>query len=172
MYKPDIGTAILQYYSDPIVANEALGAFSLDLFLAALPAKSPGTTMVRRGDIFNPRVLRSPLEKAIQESLDRAAAIQRASKVRYGITADVFGMANRPPLRMMHPESSLRPSSLDFWRKQSTDDIVKSLSSGAKEPLIVDESGLIWQGNHRIKVLRERGFNVNDLPRVPKLKNE
>jgi len=37
-----------------------------------------------------------------------------------------------------------------------------------EEPLIVSEDGMVWQGNTRIAILQERGFDVNSLPRVPK----
>ena len=72
----------------------------------------------------------------------------------------------------MHPDSTYesdRPaaSSLDFWRRQPTEDIIRSLRPDAKYPLAVDPHGLIWQGNTRIKVLQERGVDVNSLPRVP-----
>ena len=36
---------------------------------------------------------------------------------------------------------------------------------GAVQPLIVKPDGTIIQGNTRIKVLEERGYPVNDLPR-------
>lgn len=35
------------------------------------------------------------------------------------------------------------------------------------EPLIVKANGMIMQGNTRIYILIQRGFDVNALPRVP-----
>jgi RHS repeat-associated protein len=70
-----------------------------------------------------------------------------------------------PPLKSLHPDSSLTKSSLDFWRKQDTKDILKSLSPGAREALRVKPDGTIMNGNTRIKILRERGYDVDSLPR-------
>ena len=59
---------------------------------------------------------------------------------------------------------------MDYIRRMSTADIVESLREGNRmgmDPLIVNEAGTIMQGNHRITVLIERGFDVNTLPRVP-----
>ncbi|SDZ69921.1 RHS repeat-associated core domain-containing protein [Variovorax sp. YR266] len=72
----------------------------------------------------------------------------------------------RLPLTPMHPDSSLSKSGLDFWSRQPTGDIVKSLQPGLPESLKVDPAtGKIWDGNTRIKVLNDRGFDVNGLPR-------
>jgi hypothetical protein len=75
----------------------------------------------------------------------------------------------QPPLRRIHeavydqdPEAR---RSLEYQRTGSTDEIVKSLQLDQKEPLRVKPDGRIVQGNTRIKVLEERGFPVDDLPR-------
>jgi RHS repeat-associated protein len=70
-----------------------------------------------------------------------------------------------PPLKSLHPDSSLDRSSLDFWHKQDTKDIVHSLRPGAHEPLIAKPDGTIMNGNTRIAVLRSRGYDVDSLPR-------
>jgi hypothetical protein len=72
-----------------------------------------------------------------------------------------------PPLKSLHPDSSLDKSSLDFWGKKDTDDIVFSLRPGAHEALRVKPDGTIANGNTRVKVLRERGYDVDSLPREP-----
>ncbi|RYJ22027.1 Rhs-family protein [Streptomyces sp. L-9-10] len=72
-----------------------------------------------------------------------------------------------PPLKSLHPDSSLDKSSLDFWGKQDTEDILFSLRPGAKEALRVKPDGTIANGNTRIKVLRDRGYDVDSLPREP-----
>jgi hypothetical protein len=54
---------------------------------------------------------------------------------------------------------------LEYWRKQPTEDIVRSLQPGQPEALKVQVDGRIMNGNTRIKVLEERGFDVNSLPR-------
>jgi hypothetical protein len=47
----------------------------------------------------------------------------------------------------------------------TTQAIIDSLKPGAKEALRVKPDGRIFQGNHRIYVLMERGVDVNALPR-------
>ncbi|MER7791550.1 RHS repeat-associated core domain-containing protein, partial [Streptomyces sp. NPDC097640] len=71
----------------------------------------------------------------------------------------------QPPLNPLHPGSSLDKSSLEFWRKQDTEDIVWSLRPGAHEPLIVKPDGTVMNGNTRVSVLRSRGYDVDSLPR-------
>lgn len=53
-------------------------------------------------------------------------------------------------------------------RKLDTDAIVRSLRPGAGnvEQLTVKVDGTVMQGNHRVQVLMERGYDVNKLPRV------
>jgi hypothetical protein len=74
-------------------------------------------------------------------------------------------------LRRIHSDRTLESGSnrwsLEYWRKQSTDEIVRSLRPGAGNAgaLKVKPDGRIMDGNTRIKVLEERGFDVNSLPR-------
>jgi len=81
------------------------------------------------------------------------------------------GGGEKPPLRRIHDsvyeQNGDARKSLEFHRSRSTDDIVESLHPGprAKSPLIVTRDGRVYQGNTRIKVLEERGYPVNDLPR-------
>lgn len=74
-----------------------------------------------------------------------------------------------PPLQRVHPHAIYQSGSakiaLEYWRKQSTDDIVRSLVPGSREALRVKLDGRIMNGNTRIKVLEERGFDINHLPR-------
>jgi hypothetical protein len=74
-----------------------------------------------------------------------------------------------PPLRRIHSDQTLEAGSnrvaLEYWRKQPTADIVNSLQPGQPEALKVTSDGRIMNGNTRIKVLEERGFDVNSLPR-------
>jgi hypothetical protein len=72
------------------------------------------------------------------------------------------------PLKLLHPEKTLSKTTLAYFRKQATDDIVRSLAPGSAEALTVNAAGTVMQGNHRIFVLMERGFDVNSLPRVPR----
>jgi hypothetical protein len=55
--------------------------------------------------------------------------------------------------------------SLRFWRQRSTEEIVESLRPGKSEALKVKPDGRILNGNVRVKVLEERGFDSNGLER-------
>jgi hypothetical protein len=76
-----------------------------------------------------------------------------------------------PPLRRIHEsvyeQNGDARKSLEHHRSKTTEDIVESLRPGphALSPLIVRADGRIYQGNTRIKVLEERGYPVNELPR-------
>jgi RHS repeat-associated protein len=72
---------------------------------------------------------------------------------------------NQPPLKKLHKNSTLSKTSLDFWSKKSTQEIVDSLRPGSPEALRVKADGTIMNGNTRITILEERGFDVNSLPR-------
>src|SRR5438552_2715302 len=75
----------------------------------------------------------------------------------------------QPSLKRIHSDATITSGSnrfsYDFWRQQATDDIVQSLRPGAGEALHSKPDGRIINGNTRIKVLEERGFDVNALPR-------
>jgi RHS repeat-associated protein len=77
----------------------------------------------------------------------------------------------QPPLKRLHKDSTYEQGSakgaLEDQRRRSTEDIIDSLKPGQKEPLIVKEDGTVMQGNTRIKVLEERGIDVDKLPRTP-----
>jgi hypothetical protein len=75
----------------------------------------------------------------------------------------------QPPLQRIHPDATYQSGTaklaLEYWRQQPTDVIVGSLAPGGREALRVMPDGRIMNGNTRIKVLEERGFDVNSLPR-------
>lgn len=81
------------------------------------------------------------------------------------------GPGQKPPLRRIHDaiyETNPRTRrSLEYHRTRTTEEIVESLRPGPdnKESLRVKPDGRVFQGNTRIKVLEERGYPVNDLPR-------
>ena len=81
------------------------------------------------------------------------------------------GGSQKPPLRRIHDavyehDRDARRS-LEYHRSRTTEEIVESLRprSDNKEGLRVKADGRVFQGNTRIKVLEERGYPVNDLPR-------
>jgi RHS repeat-associated protein len=75
--------------------------------------------------------------------------------------------AEAVPLQLLHPEGSMLQSSLDYWGKQSTQAIVDSLAPGSASPLVVKADGTIMNGNTRIWILMQRGYDVDSLARVP-----
>jgi hypothetical protein len=76
-----------------------------------------------------------------------------------------------PTVRRIHSDHILQSGanrwSLEYWRKQTTDAIIESLRPGPGNPnaLKIKPDGRIMDGNVRIKVLEERGFDINRLPR-------
>src|SRR5947208_874702 len=74
------------------------------------------------------------------------------------------------PLKPLHPDSSLIKSKLDDYGKLSDQELIDSLKPGQQGSLKVRPDGTIVDGHHRIKILRDRGVNVDSLPReiVPK----
>lgn len=75
----------------------------------------------------------------------------------------------RPALQRIHTDDMLESGatrfSLTYWRQRATTEIVESLRPGQSEALRVKSDGRILNGNVRVKVLEERGFNVNSLAR-------
>jgi hypothetical protein len=78
-----------------------------------------------------------------------------------------------PPLRRIHESvydtNPRARRSLEYHRTRPTEEIVESLrpSPDNQEALRVKPDGRVFQGNTRIKVLEERGYPVDDLPRGP-----
>ena len=58
-------------------------------------------------------------------------------------------------------------SGYEFWKNKTTAEIIESLKPGSEYgPLTVKPNGTVMQGNTRIKILEERGVDVNQLERV------
>lgn len=72
---------------------------------------------------------------------------------------------SQPPLRSLHPESSLSKPKLAQFSKLTTERLVASLRPGQAGALKVRPDGTMIDGHHRIKILRDRGVDVNVLPR-------
>jgi hypothetical protein len=83
------------------------------------------------------------------------------------------GGGHQPPLRRIHSDalydqSARARGSLEYHRSRTTEEIVESLRPGSgPEELRVKPDGRVYQGNTRIKVLQERGYPVDQLPREP-----
>jgi hypothetical protein len=75
----------------------------------------------------------------------------------------------RSSLRRIHADETLESGvsrfSLVYWRQRKNEEIIESLRPGSSEALKVKLDGRILNGNVRIKVLEERGFDVNSLER-------
>jgi hypothetical protein len=70
-----------------------------------------------------------------------------------------------PPLKPLHSDSSLSPAKLEQYAKASTQELIDSLLPGQPGSLKVRPDGTMVDGHHRIKILRERGVDVDSLPR-------
>jgi hypothetical protein len=75
-----------------------------------------------------------------------------------------------PPLKPLHPDSSLNSAKLAKMESLTTEVIKHSLAPGLKDGLKTRPDGTILDGHHRIYVLRKRHVEVDDLPREIVLK--
>jgi hypothetical protein len=71
----------------------------------------------------------------------------------------------KPPLKALHPDSSLDAGKLAKMARLSTEFLQTSLLPGDPNCLKTRPDGTILEGNHRIYILRRRGVVVDDLPR-------
>jgi len=87
--------------------------------------------------------------------------------MRLGGCCSEFGlrMPSRPPLKALHPRSYLNPAKLSEMNQLSTEVLQLSLVPGQKDCLKTRPDGTILDGHHRIHVLRQRGVDVDGLPR-------
>ena len=69
------------------------------------------------------------------------------------------------PLQPLHPDSLLSQPKLELVRRLATEDIIASLRPGEEGALKVRPDGTIVDGHHRVRVLRDRGIDVDSLPR-------
>ena len=74
-------------------------------------------------------------------------------------------MSHQPPLKPLHPESSLSPVKLAVFEKFPTERLKQSLAPGQEHCLKARPDGTILDGHHRLHVLRSRAENVDVLPR-------
>lgn len=73
-------------------------------------------------------------------------------------------MAN-PPLKPLHPDSSLSPAKLVQLARVPTEILQHSLLPGQEHSLKTRPDGTVLEGHHRIRILKSRGVNVDALPR-------
>ena len=70
-----------------------------------------------------------------------------------------------PPLKALHPDSSLSQTKLEDFERLSTDAILKTLQPGQPHCLKARVDGTMLDGHHRIYALRMRHVDVDALPR-------
>ena len=70
-----------------------------------------------------------------------------------------------PLLKPLHPDSSLNAAKLSIFDRLSTEGLLASLALGEEGCLKTRPDGTILDGHHRIHMLRQRGVDVDSLPR-------
>ncbi len=70
-----------------------------------------------------------------------------------------------PRLKSLHPEGYLNAGKLAQIERLSTEALLASLLPGLKDCLKTRPEGTILDGHHRIHILRQRGVDVDGLPR-------
>lgn len=73
----------------------------------------------------------------------------------------------RVPLKPLHADGSLSQPKVQAFMKLSSSQLIASLRPGEPGALKVKVDGTIMDGHHRVFVLRERGVDVDALPREP-----
>ena len=70
-----------------------------------------------------------------------------------------------PSVRFLHSEAILSQVKLEQFRAIATAEIAESLRPGQPGALRTKADGTVLEGHHRLVVLRERGVDINALPR-------
>ncbi len=70
-----------------------------------------------------------------------------------------------PPLRFLHSAAVLSQVKFGEFRRIATDQIIESLRPGQPGALKARADGTVLEGHHRLAVLRERGVDIDVLPR-------
>ena len=74
-------------------------------------------------------------------------------------------MTKFPPLKPLHSSASLSPVKLAELGRLSTEEIKETLLLGGTHSLKARTDGTVLDGHHRIRILRDRGIDVDSLPR-------
>ena len=72
---------------------------------------------------------------------------------------------SKPPLKPLHSDISLSQAKLGELDKLTNQELIDSLKPGQPGSLKVRPDGMIIDGHHRIRILRDRGVDVELLPR-------
>jgi hypothetical protein len=73
--------------------------------------------------------------------------------------------AQVPPLKPLHPDSSLNAAKLSKFDRLTTEVLLASLALEEEGCLKTRPDGTILDGHPRIHILRQRGVDVDSLPR-------
>ena len=81
-----------------------------------------------------------------------------------------MAVVSEPPLKALHDEETLIQVKLQRFARISTQTLTESLKPGQAGALKARPDGTVIDGHHRLKVLRDRGVDVEALPRgiIPK----
>lgn len=71
----------------------------------------------------------------------------------------------QPPLVLLHDGSSLSRPKMDQYGKLSTPELIDSLQPGKPGSLKARPDGTVIDGHHRLIILRDRGADIDSLPR-------
>lgn len=69
------------------------------------------------------------------------------------------------PLKFLHPESSLSRVKLTKLEQLATDLLIATLAPPRGDCLKVRLDGMVMDGHHRLYVLKQRGVDIDSLPR-------
>lgn len=72
---------------------------------------------------------------------------------------------SEPPLRLLHSEATMSQVELERFRAMTTAELIESLRPGRTGGLITRPDGTVLEGHHRLVILRERGIEIDGLPR-------
>jgi ParB-like chromosome segregation protein Spo0J len=71
----------------------------------------------------------------------------------------------QPPLKPLHSDDALNRIKIDKFNKLSDKELIDSLQLGQDGSLKARLDGTVLDGHHRLKMLRERGVDIDALPR-------
>lgn len=74
-------------------------------------------------------------------------------------------LMSQPPLKSLHSQTSLSQTKIERFSRLSDEELMESLKPGQPGSLKARPDGTMIEGHHRIKVLRDRGVDVDSLPR-------
>lgn len=79
---------------------------------------------------------------------------------------------SQEPLRFLHPAASLNKVKLMQMEKLTSAEIIRTLCPGEPGCLKARPDGTVLDGHHRLHILRQRGIEIDSLPRVIVVKSD